>query len=84
MTAELVAFEASIEDKTALQAIIDMLQQRLDAGELRDLAVIQAVRDDNGPGWEINFWGERQAASLLAGCTHLQFEMHYSRYEEVG
>lgn len=81
MTAEIVDFRASTEDNAVMQSIIDGLQEKLDSGELKDLAVIMAVHDaQNGPGWLLNYYGERQSASLLAGLSHMEFDMHYSRY----
>lgn len=84
MTAEIVDFKASTEDNAVMQSIINDLQEKLDSGELKDLGVVMAVRDaDNGPGWQINYYGERQKASLFAGLSHMEFDMHFQHYEDV-
>lgn len=79
---KLVALNATNQYVEPLQAIIDELQASLDSGRLRDVAVLMAEHDEEGPGWRINYWGERMVASLLAASTHLQFDIHHRAYDE--
>jgi hypothetical protein len=77
---EVVAFTAPDDDQ---QAVIRMLEEALAkarAGQVRDVAVVLAFRDENGPQFVHSYYGEAAYATILAGVSALEFDLHYRRY----
>jgi len=82
--AELVQFKAESADQ---QEVIDLLEDALvkaRAGQIRDIAIVAAVRDENGPKFMTSYYGEGAYAIILAGVSALEFDLHYRRYQEAG
>jgi len=82
--AELVQFKAESADQ---REVVDLLEDALvkaRAGQIRDIAIVAAVFDENGPQFVTNYYGEGAYAIILAGVSALEFDLHYRRYQEAG
>lgn len=80
MPAEVIQFAA---DQTDQEAIIEILEDALTkarSGTVLDVAVITAERDSDGPAFHTAYYGQSAYASLLAGVSALEFDLHYRRY----
>lgn len=80
--AELVQFKATDE---AQQAVIELLEETLlkaRAGEVRDIAIVAAIRDEDGPQHWHGYYGQEAFAVLVAGVAALGFSLQYERHKE--
>lgn len=78
--AEIVQFKADTSDQ---DAVIDVLEQALakaKAGEMIDVLVVAAIKDADGPQFWHGYYGEAGYATLLAGLSAVEFDLHYRRY----
>jgi len=75
-----VKLEAAEDDK---QAVIELLEEALEkakAGEVNDIAIVMAIRDDDGSQFWHGYHAEAAYATILAGVSALEFDLHYRRY----
>lgn len=75
-----VEFKPSAEDQ---EAIIELLEETLEKarlGHVRDIAIVVALRDDDGPQFWHAYLGNAAYATIVAGVSALQFDLHYRRY----
>jgi hypothetical protein len=82
--AEVVAFKA---DTSSQQSCVEILKDALAkalAGEMVDVAVVAAIRDEDGPQFWTSYHGAGAYAVLLAGVSALTFDLHHERYLEAG
>ena len=80
MPAEVVSFVAPDNDK---QAVVELLEEALEkarAGQVRDVAVVLALNDEDGPQFWHGYYGDAAYATILAGVSALTFDLHYRRY----
>lgn len=82
--AEIIEFVASDEDRERVVAILERALEKARLGEIVDVAVVAATRDEDGSGFVLTYWGQRAYAVLLAGASALQFDLHHERYRDAG
>lgn len=75
-----VQFKAPETDQQAVIEILETALATAKAGSVRDVAVVMSINDDDGPQFATSYYGEGAYASLLAGVSALEFDMHYRRY----
>jgi len=80
---KIVELRANDEDREACISILEKQLERARRGELRDVAVITAYHDEDGPGFSFHYHGYGHYAGLLAGVSALTFNMHITRCEEL-
>jgi hypothetical protein len=78
--AQVLAFPVSDADRDAVVSVLEEALRRARAGEVVDVAVVLAVRDDDGPQFWTSYYGQRAYATILAGVSALDFDLHYRRY----
>ncbi len=83
MTAEVVEFKAGDADQAACIELLEKALEMARAGKIRDVAVVAAVRDEDGPQFWHGYYGDGAYATLLAGVSALTFDLHYRRYKEA-
>jgi len=69
-------------DERDQSVVIKLLEDALAlarAGKVNDAAVVLALRDENGPQFWRGYYGEGAYATLLAGVSALEFDLHYER-----
>lgn len=76
-------FEASERAKTCMIEMLEGALAKVKAGEVADLAIVAAIRDEDGPQFWFTYWGEGSFATLVCGVSALEFDLHYRRYAEV-
>jgi hypothetical protein len=67
--------------------VVKLLEDALEmarAGKVRDAAVVLALQDDEGPQFWHGYHGEAAYATVVAGVSALQFDLHYERYRTQG
>jgi len=77
---KVVEFQSATTDR---EAVIELLQDALEkarAGQAVYAAVVLAIRDEDGPQFWHGYYGEGAYATLLAGVSGLEFDLHYRRY----
>jgi hypothetical protein len=80
MAATVVDLGAHDDDREAVVEILENALEQARSGVVRDVAVILAVRDDDGPQFQIRYYGEAAYSTILAGTSALEFDLHYRRY----
>jgi hypothetical protein len=79
-----VAFQADNSDQDTCIDILEAALAKAKAGEMVDVAVIGAIRDENGPQFWTSYYGGGSYATILAGVSALEFDLHHERYVEAG
>lgn len=82
--AEIVKLEACAGDQEAVVALLEEALEKARSGVVIDVAVVMAIRDEDGPSFCSAYHGEAAYAMLLAGVSALEFELHHDRYAQAG
>jgi hypothetical protein len=77
---EVVAFSAPDDDQKAVVELLEEALAKAKAGQVRDIAIVCAIRDEDGPQFWHGYYGEAAYSTLLAGISALEFDLHYRRY----
>jgi hypothetical protein len=77
---ELVKFKASTSDQEAIISLLEETLAKAKAGEVKDIAIVAAIQDQNGPQFWHCHYGQAAYSTLLAGVSALEFDLHFRRY----
>lgn len=77
--AEVVAFRASDEDRARVVGLLEEALVEARLGRVIDVAIVLAVRDEDGPQFWLKYWGRRAYSTLVTGVSALAFDLHYQR-----
>jgi hypothetical protein len=47
-------------------------------------SALPAIRDEDGPQFWTSYYGNGSYATILAGVSALEFDLHHERYVEAG
>lgn len=78
---KVIELRANDEDREACISILEKTLAAARRGEIRDVAVVTAFTDDQGPGFGFSYHGYGHYAALLAGVSALTFHMNFTRNE---
>jgi hypothetical protein len=78
--AEIVKFAARDDDKEAVIELLETALEKARAGEMNDVLIVAAIKDENGPQFWHGYYGQAAYATLLAGLSAAEFDLHYRRY----
>lgn len=82
MVAEVIAFRADDTDQQAVVGLLEEMLEKARSGEVVDIAIVAAIRDEGGPQFWHGYYGQSAYGTLLAGVSALEFDLHYRRYTE--
>lgn len=82
MSAEVVKFQADDGDKASVIEILEHALEEARAGKVKDVAVVMALHDENGPQHVTAYHGNGAFAVLVAGVQSLAFDLQYRAYVE--
>ena len=77
---KVIEFQSDSEDREAVIELIEDALEKARAGQAVDAAIVLAIRDENGPQFWHGYYGQRAYATILAGVSALEFDLHYRRY----
>jgi hypothetical protein len=80
---KVVPFIADGDDQAAVVDLLEDALAKAKAGQVRDVAIVLAIRDEDGPQFWHGYYGEVAYATILAGVSALEFDLHYRRYVPV-
>lgn len=78
----IVPFVAADQDQQAIVALLENALERARSGQVRDVAIILAIKDKDGPQFWHRYYGQAAYATILAGVSALEFDLHYRRCVE--
>jgi hypothetical protein len=80
MSLKVVTYEADKSDKDAVIELLEEALEKARAGQMKDVAIVAALHDENGPQFWHGYYAEAAYSTLLAGVSALEFDLHYRRY----
>lgn len=80
MAAQVLAFKANDSDQEAVISVLEEALAKARAGQVVDVAVVLAIRDEDGPQFWHSYYAGAAYATVLAGVSALEFDLHYRRY----
>jgi hypothetical protein len=79
---KLVEFRPDTSDQDAVIGLLEEALEKARSGEAKDVAIVLAIRDEDGPQFWHGYYGEVAYSTILAGVSALTFDLHYRRYRE--
>ncbi|MGN6538951.1 MAG: hypothetical protein ACTHKQ_24890 [Mesorhizobium sp.] len=77
---QVIEFQSATADREAVIELLEDALEKARAGQAVNAAIVLAIRDEDGPQFWHGYYGERAYATLLAGVSALEFDLHYRRY----
>lgn len=82
--AEIVQFRACSSDREAVIELLEDALEKAKSGQVNDAAIVLALNNEDGPQFWHGYYGEGAYATIVAGVSALEFDLHYRRYQEDG
>lgn len=80
---ELVQLNANEGDQKEIVGLLEETLERARRGEIKDIAIVAALHDSDGPQFWHGYSAEVAYGTLLAGVSALAFDLHYQRYMDA-
>ena len=77
---KVIPFKADTSDQEAVVGLLEEALEKARAGEIKDIAIVAAIQDKDGPQFWHGYYAEAAYGTLLAGVSALTFDLHFRRY----